>query len=233
MKQVRLLKLGRMAFSDALAIQKGVHDSIIKSEHGDVSKRPNTLILVEHEPVYTVGIRTKGYDQKLESELRAFGADFVKTNRGGLITYHGPGQLVAYPILHLGDFDGSRRSIKWYVHQIENTVIEMVTNVLRSSKFESETPLVSTLCEYPGVWIEKERKIAAIGVHASRYITFHGVAINCNIDLNWFNHIIPCGIVGKKVTSLSNELGYNFSIDEAAKFLCAAFENKFNCQLVK
>lgn len=232
---VRLLKLGQMTFQEALEAQKTVHGSVISSLNEkrttkEANARPNTLILVEHSPVYTIGIRSKQYDKEYEEKLRTFGADFVRTNRGGLITFHGPGQLVAYPILYLGDFDGSRRSIKWYVHQIEATVIEMVTDVLKTSS--KPVPLVSTLSEYPGVWIEQERKVAAVGIHASRYVTFHGVAVNCDVNLNWFEHITPCGIEGKEVTSLSKELDRQFTVSEASTYLCAAFENKFNCTLI-
>lgn len=238
---VRLIDLGRASFADGLLAQRRCFDAIIESSLHATTKpnstsikhHPNSLILVEHEPVYTIGIRSKQYTAALEEKLRKHGADFVRTNRGGLITFHGPGQLVAYPILYLGDFDGDRRSIKWYVHQIEATVISMCQTILETKGSKAPLPLISTICEYPGVWIEKERKVAAIGVHASRYVTLHGVAINCNVDLDWYKHIVPCGIEGKEVTSLSKELSLDFSVAEAKSFFLNSFNESFKCSTIQ
>ncbi|XP_054154481.1 putative lipoyltransferase 2, mitochondrial isoform X2 [Oppia nitens] len=180
----------------------------------------NTLILVEHKPVYTIGIRSKPYeDPLLERRLRTLGADFVHTNRGGLITFHGLGQLVAYPILYLPSFD-LNNSIKCYVRRLESTIIDLCKEFGVKS---------STMDGLPGVWVANDRKIAAIGIHCSQYVTCHGIAINCNVDLKWFQEIIPCGITDKTVTSLSNELKRDVNINEVMPKLLKSFQTNFNC----
>jgi lipoyl(octanoyl) transferase len=228
---VNLINLGKSCnYGETMRLQKTISDRLVHEVKTGTSRgsRSNTLLLLEHEPVFTVGIRSKDYSQQLETQLKDLGADFVRTNRGGLITFHGPGQLVAYPIIYLGDFD-PKKSIKWFVHRIEATVISMVKRVLTPTRGQLK---VSTLCEYPGVWIDGERKVAALGVHASRYVTIHGVAINCDTDLQWYDHIIPCGIQGKEVTSLSKELGHNFGVKEATPYLIEAFSQGFDCEFV-
>lgn len=202
-------------------------------ESGEPSdQRPNTLILVEHTPVYTIGIRTTDYPKQEEDRLRGLGADFERTNRGGLITFHGIGQLVAYPILYLPDFASLNSSVRCYVHSIEQTVIHMCNSVFASHSTRSASlPQVSTLEGYPGVWINGQRKIAAIGVHASSLMTMHGVAINCNADLSWYDHIVPCGIQGKGVTSLSQELSQDFTVGQTIPYFLESFRETFKCDL--
>lgn len=167
----------------------------------------NSLILVEHEPVYTIGIRTKDYDDnylvKLKKQLNEhnLSADFVKTNRGGLITFHGPGQLVAYPIIYLGDFSRTikNKSVRTYVNTLEATIIDTLNRV--------GIPDAHTVRENPGVWLGGgERKIAFIGIACKRFVTMHGISINCDCDLSWFNHIVSCGIEDKMITSVHQEL---------------------------
>lgn len=211
-----------MAFAQAYQIQREVASTLLDEvachSHGTVTG--NTVLLVEHDPVYTVGIRSKQYSAEVEERLRKLRADFVRTNRGGLVTFHGPGQLVAYPVLYLGSFfkDKSMRS---YVHSLE----QMIINFCARFQLEARTT------ENTGVWIG-DNKIAAIGVHGSRYVTTHGIAINCNTDLSWFDHIVPCGIEDKGVTSLSQELGRVVTINEAYPILVAAFEQQFKCTAV-
>ncbi|KAG0428401.1 hypothetical protein HPB47_024615 [Ixodes persulcatus] len=166
------------------------------------------------------GIRSKGYTSEDESRLRKLGADFVKTNRGGLITFHGPGQLVAYPILYLGSFN-EQKSMRWYVCQLEKTVVDTCAHFGLRADTTQET----------GVWIG-DNKIAAIGVHGSRYVTTHGVALNCSTDLDWFGHIVPCGLQGKGVTSLSRELGRELGVAEASPVFLDSFRRHFGCQTV-
>lgn len=166
----------------------------------------NSLVLVEHEPVYTIGLRTgqydTGYENKLRDELDRHNlkADFIKTNRGGLITFHGPGQLVAYPILYLGDFHKIKnRSVKSYVTCLETTIIDTLARFgLRGAH---------TVREYPGVWLDGgQRKIAFVGIACKRYVTMHGISINCDCDLRWFEHIVSCGIEDKAITSIHREM---------------------------
>ncbi|RWS28284.1 putative lipoyltransferase 2-like protein [Leptotrombidium deliense] len=226
MSRVKILNIGRKRFNEALSIQSTISRTILDAlKCGNEDRVENTLILVEHSPVYTVGLRSKQYTPDLVAKLSKVGAEFIVTDRGGLITFHGYGQLVAYPVLYLGSF--GNKSIKWYIHRLEDTVIEMAKNIIKDKSVQ-----ISTICEYPGVWIDKERKLAAIGVNCRRYVTTHGVSINCNTDLSYFEHIIPCGIEGKKVTSFTSELQRNFTIEESIPFFLEAFKNTFKCNYV-
>ncbi|KAK7172209.1 hypothetical protein R3I93_004499 [Phoxinus phoxinus] len=210
---VKVLHLGRISYGRALKIQQ-LH---IKQHLDPSSISPNTLLLCEHEPVYTIGIRQAPYPPEEERRLKDLGADFFRTNRGGLITFHGPGQLVCYPVLNLGCF---KKSVRWYVCELERTVIKMCSKFGINSSTSPDT----------GVWVGNN-KICAIGIHCGRYITSHGLALNCNTDMSWFDNIVPCGIVGKGVTSLSRELGRDVSSEEAIPKLLEAFTEQFNCTL--
>lgn len=208
---VHVLKAGRLNYGESLKLQKHISRRLIQGD----DKFKNILILNEHPPVYTIGIRTKNYSIDDEEKLRNLGAEFFKTNRGGLITFHGPGQLVAYPIINLKNFEPS---VRWYVCHIEKTVIDLC----RKYGIKAATT------EDTGVWVDN-RKICAIGIHASRYITTHGLALNCNVDLSWFEHIVPCGLEGKEVTSLSKELAKNITIDDATLKFLESFQDIFKC----
>jgi lipoyl(octanoyl) transferase 2 len=208
---VHILNAGRLDYCKSFKLQKAISSRLIQGE----VKFKNVIILVEHSPVYTIGIRTNKYSIKDEEKLKSLGAEFHKTNRGGLITFHGPGQLVAYPIINLKNFNPS---VRWYVCHIEKTIIDVCKRYEIDAKTTEDT----------GVWVEN-RKICAIGIHASRYITTHGLALNCDIDLSWFDHIVPCGIEGKEVTSVSKELAKNVSIDDVTPEFIASFQKIFQC----
>ena len=208
---VHILKTGRLNYGESLKLQKSISNRLIQ---GDV-KYKNVIILTEHNPVYTIGIRTKNYTIDDEEKLKKLGAEFYRTNRGGLITFHGPGQLVAYPIINLKNFEPS---VRWYVCHIEKTVIDLCKKYGITARTTEDT----------GVWVEN-RKICAIGIHASRYITTHGLAFNCNIDLDWFSHIVPCGLEGKEVTSLSKELNKNVTIEITIPEFISSFQDVFQC----
>lgn len=210
-KLVHVLRAGKMSYQDSLNLQKAVSTHLIKTD----DKYKNFLILTEHEPVYTLGLRTKNYSIDDEEKLTKLGAQFFKTNRGGLITFHGAGQLVAYPILNLKNF---QPSVRWYVCHVEKTIVDLCQKYGIKANTTQDT----------GVWVE-DRKICAIGIHASRYITTHGLALNCNIDLSWFSHIVPCGLEGKEVTSLTKELSKNTSIDDVTPKFIESFRNIFEC----
>lgn len=212
---VKVLWAGRLSYKSGLKLQ-----TILSNQHRQQleSDSCNTLILLEHNPVFTVGIRDKGYTVEDEERLRNLGAEFYRTNRGGLITFHGPGQLVAYPILNLKYF---KKSIKWYVCQIESTIIRLC----REFGIKGETS------PNTGVWVN-DKKICAIGIHGSRYITTHGLALNCNTDLSWFDHIVPCGIEGKGVTSISQELNTNTTVQDVLPLFQNAFKDQFECSLI-
>lgn len=235
MNFVRVLNLGRKAYQQTLEIQQNCVQKLLNSVASAKStsshrQHPNTLIIVEHEPVYTIGIRSGDYSKQEEDRLKSLGADFVRSNRGGLITFHGHGQLVAYPILYLGDFD-PEKSVRNYVHQLESTLIKTCSNIF-SEKESTSSLKVSTIPEYPGVWIEENRKIAAIGIRELRSVTMHGIALNCNTDMKWYDHIVPCGIKGKGVTSISKELESNFTICQALPYFFEAFRETFKSELV-
>lgn len=208
---VTIVRTGLISYGVGLKLQKLLSKQDIKS----ASEFCNYLVLQEYYPVYTVGIRMKDYS-KDEMRLRQLGADFHYTNRGGLLTFHGPGQLVGYPLLHLKHFN---YSLRCYISALEqlivNTCLVMGIND-------------ATTTEHTGVWI-RDKKICAIGVRAARYITSHGFSLNCCNDLEWFKHIVPCGLEAKGVTSLSKELQRNVSIKEASDILIKVFSKTLNC----
>ncbi|KAI8497872.1 putative lipoyltransferase 2, mitochondrial [Branchiostoma belcheri] len=212
--------LGRISFSEGLRVQEQLQRQHLDELAGK-TKDParDTLLLCEHYPVYTTGYRTAQYPAAEEDRLRKFGAEFHRTNRGGLITYHGPGQLVVYPVLNLAHF---RKSMKWYICQLEKSVIRTCQSFGIQAQTSPDT----------GVWVG-DRKICAVGVHGSRFVTTHGLALNCNPDMTWFRHIVPCGIVGKGVTSLSMELGRNVRIQDAVPTMIASFAEQFDCSEVR
>lgn len=214
---VFLLNTGKLNYAKGLILQKYLCKKFYNNRLCDAKTFRNILILTEHYPTYTIGIRRKEYTKNDEERLRKLGAEFYKTNRGGLITFHGPGQLVAYPIIHLKQFNLNMRC---YVHQLEITIIDLC------KKFNIE----ANTSKDTGIWVNNN-KICAIGIHGSRYITTHGIGLNCNTDLNWFEHIIPCGIKDKGVTSITKELGYNVAIDDVIPKFIDSFQNKFKCNI--
>lgn len=157
-------------------------------------KHPETLVFTEHEPVYTLGARKDAIQHLLlnEAQLAEHGIDLIQSNRGGDITYHGPGQLVGYPILRLHNRE---RDLHAYLRGLESVLIK----TLSSFGIESDRRVGKT-----GIWVER-RKIAAIGVAVKAWTTYHGFALNVDLDLSPFNHIIPCGIVDGSVTSMQEE----------------------------
>lgn len=186
----------------------------------------NYLLFVEHPPVYTLG--KTGHEENIllgEKELNEKGILFVKTNRGGDITFHGPEQIVGYPILDLEKFG---TDIGKYLRNLEEIIIRTLAEYdIIGERSSGET----------GVWLEpgsqgRERKIAAFGVRCSRWITMHGFAFNVNTDLMYFEDIIPCGIKNKQVTSLARELGRNIDLAEVKKKLKTHFEDVFEAELL-
>ncbi|KAI8990801.1 hypothetical protein BDF20DRAFT_792668, partial [Mycotypha africana] len=153
----------------------------------------DVICFLEHPPTYTAGRRIRGKTEIEEEErLKQLGADYVGTMRGGQITFHGPGQLIAYPILDVRDY---QLNVRCYVSTLEKTVIDCC----------SQFNIKANTTENTGVWVGQDKKIAALGVHLQRYVSSHGLALNCNTDLKWFEHIVPCGLSDKSVTSISKE----------------------------
>lgn len=212
---VKVWRLGLMSYDTALKIQLAVArkhlDAIMKGQDANF----DPLLLVEHKPVFTVGIRDDTPNEQI-FRLRSLGAEFKKTNRGGLITFHSPGQLVVYPVINLKHF---KTSVKWYVNSLEETVINVC----------DELGIKGTRSPYTGVWVE-DNKIASIGIHASRYVTTHGIALNCDNDLSWFDNIDPCGIEDKGVTSLTKESGVNCSVEKVTPIFIKCFDKVFGCK---
>ncbi len=182
---------------------------------------PDYLILCEHPHVYTLGKSGDRNNLLINDDfLKQIGAHYYKINRGGDITYHGPGQLVGYPIINLENFS---LSIKKYIENLE----EVIINVLKNYNIHGERMQGAT-----GVWLdtrtpEKARKICAIGVRASRSITMHGFAFNINTGLNYFNYINPCGFTDKSVTSMEKELGKKIEKQDVVNLVKNEFLNVF------
>jgi lipoyl(octanoyl) transferase len=188
-------------------------------------QRPvNYLLFTEHYPVYTLGKNGKEKNVLINEEERLRrGVEYFHINRGGDITFHGPGQLVGYPIFDLDQF---KTDLGWYLRSLEEVIVlTMAEYDLKGERSKGET----------GVWIEAfnkgyERKICAIGIRCSRWITMHGFAFNVNTDLSYFDHIIPCGIQDKKVTSLEKELGYTVLMTDVKEKVKKNFEKVFDVE---
>jgi lipoyl(octanoyl) transferase len=207
--------IGVRNYKDVWEMQEKIFTKLIDSklhDHQSNSQEENsgsgTLIFVEHPHVYTLG--KSGSENNLlidHIQLQTKDAEFYRTDRGGDITYHGPGQIVGYPIF---DLEKIKISLKEYIHRLEEAVIMTVSHFgISGSRLEGAT----------GVWLDTDtkgmaRKICAIGVKASRYVTMHGFAFNVNTDLTYFNYINPCGFIDKGVTSLERELGGKQDFEE-------------------
>lgn len=227
-EQIIFQDLGKMPYQAAWDYQEKLLQENVKrkSTVGGQQLTVNHLLFVEHPPVYTLG-KSGNMDNVLMSddELQANNIEFFHTNRGGDITFHGPEQIVGYPILDLEKF---YTDIGKYLRNIEEVIIlTMAAYGIKGDRSAGET----------GVWIEpgvpgKERKICAIGVRCSRWITMHGFAFNVNTDLSYFNNIIPCGIVNKQVTSMQKELGHSLDMQEVKEKVKSNFERVFEAELV-
>lgn len=238
MKRVVYKDLGRIAFAEAWEQQTSVHKALIQKKLEDrqrkkeglfVAPPAHQLLFCEHDPVFTLG-KSGSKDHLLLSEdaLAQQGFSFFKINRGGDITYHGPGQLVGYPIFDLDDFF---TDVHRYVRYLEEAVIRTLAEYNLTSFREKG---------YTGVWLDdagkgEKRKICAIGVHLSRWVTLHGFAFNINTQLDHFNYIVPCGIdeKGRSVTSLSKELGQTVPIEEVKEKMKAHLANLFEYEYTK
>jgi lipoyl(octanoyl) transferase len=233
--------LGRMEYKTAWDYQESLlkenvrRKSAVSSQQSEplmpepLNPLPETehyLLFVEHPPVYTLG-KSGNIDNVLldEKQMEDRGIQFFHTNRGGDITFHGDQQIVGYPILDLEKF---YTDIGRYLRNLEEVIILTLADYdLKGARSAGET----------GVWLDpdtagKERKICAMGVRTSRWITMHGFALNVNTDLSYFNNIIPCGIQNKQVTSLEKELGVKVDFEEAKERVKRNFEKVFEAELV-
>ena len=212
--------LGRIVYEKALDIQTEKFNALLAAKVKGEKGR-NELLFCEHEPVLTIG--KSGKDSNLlipEARLKALGISYYHINRGGDITYHGLGQITGYPIF---DLETWHIGLKQYIYRLEETIIRFLALYgLKGERLEGAT----------GVWLDplvagKARKICAIGVKSSRFVTMHGFALNINTDLNYFTLINPCGFTDKGVTSLARELGENQDFEKAKRQLAALFSEVF------
>ena len=188
--------LGQVPYRDAVELQERLREA----RQRDLI--PDTLLLLEHPPVYTKGRRAEPSDLPMGEEwYLSQGIDVADSDRGGQVTYHGPGQLVGYPIMSLKPY---RDDVHQYIRRMESAIIASLTDVgIVAGPIDGLT----------GVWTHEPRKIASIGVHVSRGVTTHGFAINVNNDLQPFEWIVPCGIENCRMTSVTRELGAQFDMD--------------------
>ena len=230
-RQIKFIDLGTMDYKEAWDFQQNLFDEIVeikkKNRKNNTNlKTPNYFLFVEHPHVYTLG--NSGNHSNLlidENQLKNKNASFYKINRGGDITYHGPGQIVGYPILDLENFF---TDIHKYLRFLEQTVIETLDNFgIKGERNHGKT----------GVWIDINtpfpKKICAMGVRASRWVTMHGFALNVNVDLDYFNNIIPCGLTDNVVTSINKELNQTETdIIEIKNVLKSCFSETFNSEFI-
>lgn len=233
MQKVKFIDLGLIDYKEAWDYQENLFIRIVKTKienrsvaPDSILPTPNYLLFCEHPHVYTLG-NTGNKEHLLinETQLKEKNATYYKINRGGDITYHGPGQIVGYPIL---DLDNFFTDIHKYLRFLEEMVIRTLAEYnINAGRSKGET----------GVWLDAEdplkaRKICAMGVRASRWVTMHGFALNVNIDLGYFENIIPCGIVDKAVTSLDKELGHKVDEEELKQKLKKHFADLFDCEMI-
>eukprot|EP00127_Corallochytrium_limacisporum_P001188 Clim_evm23s44 gene=Clim_evmTU23s44 len=205
--KLRVRFLGCVKYHAALQLQMRMAEKLATDPTAE-----NTVLLLEHYPVYTGGRRLKK-SPMLESEearLTGLGADFAILSRGGDMTFHGPGQLVGYPIVRIDDFKEKVPKLSDYMHAIEHGTAKTCSDLGIKEPLTTDHDAAGVWLDYEGV---RARKICAVGVHVGKNnVASHGFALNCNTNLDWFNHIVPCGIMNKGVTSLSQELGSNVTI---------------------
>jgi len=225
-KQIIVKDLGHKDYKETWDYQESLFEEIVELKRKNRAENtnlptPNYFLFVEHPHVYTLG--KSGHIENLlidEAALAKKGASFYKINRGGDITYHGPGQIVGYPIIDLENFF---TDIHKYLRSLEEVIIRTLADYgIKGERSEGET----------GVWLDVgtpfARKICAMGVRASRWVTMHGFALNVNTDLGYFDNIIPCGIRGKAVTSLNVELSKEkVDTEEVKRYILKHFEEIF------
>jgi lipoyl(octanoyl) transferase len=204
-----------VGYEDGLLLQR---ELVARRKAGTI---PDTLLLLEHPHVYTLGRNARKENLLISAEqLAARGAQVFEIDRGGDVTYHGPGQLVGYPILDLAKH---RRDIAWYMRCLEEVLIEV------AGEYGIQA---GRLAGAPGVWVGND-KLAAMGVHISRWVTSHGFAFNVNTDLRYFDWIVPCGLRDKGVTSLQKLLGRPLEMEEVAGRVVRHFGRVFEVEMVK
>ena len=199
-------RLGLIDYEEALKIQRQVHQEVVEK------LSPSTLILLQHPPVFTAGRRTLANERPID------GSKVIDVDRGGKITFHGPGQIVGYPIVKLI----KANDVVGFVRQLEKALIQ----ICQEFNIKGQT-----YCERSGVWVRDERgdrKIAAIGIRVAKGVTMHGFALNVNPDLSYFDRIIPCGIADAQVTSMEKELNRSIALDEVLEVVEARMKQSLS-----
>jgi lipoyl(octanoyl) transferase len=202
---------GLIDFNDAWRRQRELSDAILHKNH------PDTLVFCQHPPVITLGRNTQAGSVLASKEfLASMGVDVFDINRGGEATVHNPGQLVGYPIFNL---QRTKPDLHWFLRTIEQCIIDALAEIgIQSGRVDSLT----------GVWISDQKKICAIGIHCSRWVTSHGFALNINNDLSLFSTIVPCGITERGVTSVQELVGDTVSFDSVQRLVEQSFLRQFN-----
>jgi len=206
---VNIYWLGRCSYTPIWNLQKQVHQLRVDNKINDI------VLLLEHNHVYTLG---KNADKNHVLPSRPDDAEVIQIDRGGDVTYHGPGQLVGYPILDLHNY---KMSITWYLKVLSNSIIKMLSDLGIDSHYRED---------YVGVWID-DSKIAAFGVRLSKWVTMHGFALNINPDIKYYNGLIPCGIFECGVTSMTNYLKKELTVKEVASIYSRYFIKYLNKEL--
>lgn len=230
MNQVLFKDIGSKDYKEAWDIQNKLFQDIVDIKLANRNREEkiiaqNHLLFTEHPPVYTLGKSGDLSNLLLnEDQLKKKGISFFKSNRGGDITFHGPGQIVGYPIL---DLEAFKPDIRWYMRSLEEVIIKTIAHYgLQGVRSDGET----------GVWLDVgtpfARKICALGVRTSRWVTMHGFALNVNTNLGYFDHIIPCGIKGKAVTSLEAEINKKVPLPEVRALILEHFSEVFKAQVI-
>ncbi|MDC1068242.1 lipoyl(octanoyl) transferase LipB [Candidatus Kapabacteria bacterium] len=209
--EFNILDIGLFDYQKAWDLQKEIATSVQKQQ------KDSTLIICEHPTVITIG--KNGSEENLTKSEEFYNNNNIQVifnNRGGDVTLHNPGQLVVYPIF---DLNKSKPDLHWFLRTLEQIVIDTVAEFdIKSGRFDS----------YTGVWLEEQRKICAMGLHCSRWVTSHGLALNVNNDLSEFEFIIPCGIKEKEVTSISKEIGTQVDMLQLKNKIIKNFKKYFN-----
>ena len=229
-KKIQIQNWGIQKYNIAWNKQEQLLQSIIDIKKSNrslrkIKKTPNYLIFLEHHPVYSIGKSGNQRNLLIDNSILAErGIDYIKTNRGGDITFHGPGQLVVYPIL---DLDNFFTDIHKYLRNLEEVIIHTLSDFgIKGQRSPGET----------GVWLDIDtpyaRKICAMGIRASRWVTMHGFALNINTDLSYFDSIIPCGISEKSVTSMRKEMGKEIVFEKVVSKIKIHFESQFEASLI-
>ncbi len=209
-RELRVEDLGRRPYAEVLALQREIAGERI------AGTRPDTLLLVEHDPVVTLGRSSKAAHLLADERmLAARGVDLFEIERGGDVTFHGPGQLVGYPII---DLTQHNQDLHWYLRQLEQVLIDALAAFgVQGSRVE----------KYTGVWAG-DRKIASIGVHARSWVTWHGFALNVSTDLAYFDLMVPCGIPHVRMTSIEQEVGRPVIMARVGAAIVECFRARFD-----